>query len=84
MMDVIRHHRPITSLGKPELKRLPCWKRCKSRMPWKLCRAIPFNFRWYAPAGNGSALLLRAAIDYCRRTDYGAGRHGAVAGTAFA
>ncbi len=28
--------------------------------------------------------LLRAAIDYCRRTDYGAGRHGAVAGTAFA
>ncbi len=34
MMDVIRHHQPI-SRREPELKRLPCWKRCKSRMPWK-------------------------------------------------
>ncbi len=31
MMDVIRHHQPIV-VGKPEQKRLPCWKRCKSRI----------------------------------------------------
>ncbi len=50
MMDVIRHHQPKV-VGKPELKRLPCWKRCKSRMPWKLCRAIRLSFQVVCDSG---------------------------------
>ena len=38
-------------VGKPELKRLPCWKRCKSRMPWKLCRAIRLSFQVVCASG---------------------------------
>lgn len=38
-------------VGKPELKRLPCWKRCKSRMPWKLCRAIRLSFQVVCDSG---------------------------------
>lgn len=31
--------------------RLPCWKRCKSRMPWKLCRAIRLSFQVVCASG---------------------------------
>ncbi len=40
----------------------------QSRMPWKLCRAIRLSFQVVCAAGNDCAgILLRAAIDYCRR-----------------
>ncbi len=39
--------------------------------PWKLCRAIRLSFQVVCASGYDCAgILLRAAIDYCRRTDY--------------